>query len=140
MKNFVSRATSFLLVISVAALTAPLTPQTVKATGNRGQSSGEKPETAKVKTGPEAVSRVKKLKENNKSVRAALRAFEKGGHAPKLEDSWVITDKVPASDVALMKRPGKAEFEKAAFRAQQESLGSGEGEIVFVPTVSVDRE
>lgn len=126
----------------VAAVTTPLSPQTVNAACNSGQSAGEKSGTAKIKSGSEAVARVKKLKENNKSVRSALRVFEKGGHAPKIEDSWVITDKVPASDVAFMKRHGKGDrkFEKAAFRAQQESLGSGEGEIVFIPTVSIDRE
>lgn len=140
MKNCVSRALTFLLAIALTALSAPLKPQNVSAAPSQGVGQAG---TARTKTGPETVARVKKLKEKNKSVRAALEVFEKRGHTPKIEDSWIITDKVPASDVALQRRgrAGRgATFEQVALRTQQETYSTGEGEIVFIPTINIDRE
>jgi hypothetical protein len=138
MNPFVRSVVSLLLVASIFGLTMPLPPQTVNALEH--QSGSEK---AKVKTGPEVAARVKKLKDNNQSVRAALRVFEKKGHKPRIEDSWLVTDKLSAHETALLqeyKKRNRRMLQKARFPLQQETVSDAQGEITFIPTVSLDGE
>jgi hypothetical protein len=140
MKNFGRWATSFLLVAFVSVLTLPLTPWNAKAEGGSQDRSASR--QFKVKTGSEAVARVGILKQNNKNLRAALSIFEKRGHKPKIENSTVVTDKLSDSDIAFLRKQkgtSQATFEKAVLRPQQ-SVGSPEGEIVFIPTLELPGE
>lgn len=142
MKSPVRLSTGLLLIVIAFAFAAP-PPRPAGAAAGAGrafaQSDAAAPKAA-VKVGPEAAARARQLKANHKSVKAALKAFERRGHAPKLEDSWIVTDKTRGSAAALPAREGQAAFHKAALGARQESISTAEGEMVFIPTLSLDGE
>lgn len=94
MKNILFRAASLALAISISALPTP-TKSAV-----RGQSQNEDPpklREAKLRSGPEVAARVRKLKEKNKDLKAALKVFERRGHTPKIDESSLITTKLSSS-------------------------------------------
>lgn len=139
MKMRLLYATSFLVALSLF-LTLPLVSQNVGAAANSQEHSASR--KVKVKIGTEAVKRVEALKRNNKNLRVALSLFEKKGHNPKMKDSVVITDTLSQSDITFLRRQkgtNQAVVRKTAFRAQ-ESVGSPEGEIVFIPTLNINGE
>ena len=107
---------------------------------NRTEIQSEK---ANVKVGPEVAARVKRLRDNNQNVRAALRAFERKGRKPRVEDSWMITDRVSPRETALLERyknQHTAMLQKIHVLIQQQTVYGAQGEVTFIPTVSIDGE
>lgn len=142
MKAPTGLSVSLFLMLAALALALPGPRRAGAAAGAPPASaqSDPAPTKAATKVGPEAAARARQLKANHKSVKAALKVFERRGHAPKIEDSWIITDKARASAATLPAGAGQAAFRKAALRARQDSTSTAEGEIVFIPTLSLDGE
>jgi hypothetical protein len=98
---------------------------------------------SKVKTGTEAAGRVKSLKEHNKDVQAALKAFEKRGHTPKVDEALLLR-----ATIDFVETPGnagksgaRALFQKAGFSSQAQTTISGNGyELILVPSIEADGE
>jgi hypothetical protein len=85
-----------------------------------------------VKSGAEVAAYVKKLKEQDKDVREALRAFERNGRSPKIEDALVISGTV--EQVAVHKNSElRRIFQKASLRPQDTISGDG-FEATFIPS------
>lgn len=97
--------------------------------------------TPKVKSGPEVAARVKLLKENNKTIRAALKVFEDKGHKTKIEDSFALTGSYPSKKLAYAADSNDSSriFQKASF-VQQPQIGDDYVELTWVPTLSIEYE
>jgi len=91
----------------------------------------------KVKKGSEVVAKVRKLKESNKNVRAALKLLEDKKRTPKVDASFSISGSVGSLKAALNNRPQL--FQNVSFE-QQSSISGDSIEIIFVPVLSQDME
>ncbi|HBB89185.1 MAG TPA: hypothetical protein DC047_16390 [Blastocatellia bacterium] len=117
--------------------------------GARGQSNENnvvtrKVREARVKTGSEVVQRVNQLKQANKQVKNALKAFEtnaqKNGHLPKIEDSWSVTSAAYPVTVSRAATPKVAgPLRKVSFKPQ-DTISEDGIEIIFIPVYSVPGE
>src|SRR5712691_12797710 len=91
----------------------------------------------KIKKGAEVAAKVRKLKESNKSVRAALKLFEDKKRMPKVEASFSINGSLGSLKAGLNNR-GRL-FQNVSFE-QQSSISGDYIEIIFVPVLSQDME
>lgn len=143
MKNIVRSVVSLLLVVAIVGLMVPLAPQSAAAIDQQNkQEKQQRVKDIKIQNGPEIAARVKKLKESNKNVRAALRAFEKNGHTPKIDAAVVITGKVESSAVASNRiRKGSMIQQASFFAPQQQATISENGiELIFITTLEMTYE
>lgn len=143
MKNFLRSTGSYLLVIVLLALTLPLVPQSLATSAPDTPKQKEKKRTvkdSKVKRGPEVAARVKKLKETNKSVLAALKKFEKNGRKPQIEESVLISGTI-IEEASSNSRNVRGLMQKVGIKTQQQTTVSGEGyELILTPSLVVDGE
>jgi hypothetical protein len=97
----------------------------------------------KVKTGSEVVQRVSQLKQANKQVKNALKAFEtnaqKNGHFPRIEDSWSVTSAYPVTVSRAATPQNDVHIRKVGFKPQDPISEDGI-EIIFIPVYSVPGE
>jgi len=91
----------------------------------------------KVKKGAEVAAKVRKLKESNKSVRAALKVFEDKKRMPRVDASFAISGSLGSLKTGLSNR-GQL-FQNVSFE-QQSSISGDSMEIIFVPVLSQDME
>jgi hypothetical protein len=91
----------------------------------------------KVKKGAEVAAKVRKLKESNKNVRAALKLFEDKKRMPKVDASFSINGSLSSLNVGLNDRDRL--FQNVSFE-QQSSISGDYIEIIFVPVLSQDME
>jgi len=91
----------------------------------------------KVKKGAEVAAKVRKLKESNKNVRAALKLFEDKKRTPKIDSSFTINGSLGSLKTGLNNR-GQL-FRNVSFE-QQSSISGDYIEIIFVPVLSLDME
>ena len=91
----------------------------------------------KIKKGAEVAAKVKKLKESNKNVRAALKLFEDKKRTPKIDQSFAINGSLASLKAELTHRGGV--FQKVSF-SQQSSISGDYVDIIFVPVLSLDME
>lgn len=91
----------------------------------------------KVKKGAEVAAKVKKLKESNKSVRAALKVFEDKKRMPKIDQSFSINGSLGSLKAGL--NPGGGVFQNVGY-GQQSSISGTYVDIIFVPVLSLDME
>jgi hypothetical protein len=91
----------------------------------------------KVKKGAEVAAKVKKLKESNKSVRAALKVFEDKKRMPKIDQSFSINGSLGSLKAGL--NPGGGVFQNVGYE-QQSSISGTYVDIIFVPVLSLDME
>src|SRR5712691_2527805 len=91
----------------------------------------------KVKKGAEVAAKVRKLKESNKNVRAALKLFEDKKRMPKVDASFSINGSLGSLKAGLNNR-GRL-FQNVSFE-QQSSISGDYIEIIFVPVLSQDME
>ncbi len=87
----------------------------------------------KVKKGAEVAAKVKKFKENNKSVRAALKVFEDKKRMPKIDQSFAVNGSLGSLKAGL--NTSGSVFQKVSYE-QQSSIGGDYVEIIFVPVLS----
>ena len=87
----------------------------------------------KVKKGAEVAAKVKKLKESNKSVRAALKVFEDKKRMPKIDQSFVINGSLGSLKAGL--NPRGRVFQNVSYE-QQSSISGAYVDIIFVPVLS----
>src|SRR5262249_30670380 len=83
----------------------------------------------KIKRGAEVAAKVRKLKESDRDVRAALKHFEDKKRMPKIDDSFAIT-----GSLAPMKAQGGREgatLQKAGF-LRDSSINGTDVELIFV--------
>jgi len=92
----------------------------------------------KVKKGTEVGAKVKKLKDSNKNVRAALKLFEDKKRAPKVDASFSINGSLSPLKTALNNR-GQMFHSHVSFE-QQSSISGDYVEMIFVPVLSQDTE
>jgi hypothetical protein len=143
LKEEVAMRSSVLKLISLAltatlGLVMPIGPSAVPG-AQTTKSRRKNVKNAVARMGAEVAAHVKKLKEQNKEVRAALKAFERNGRTPKIDDALMISGTV--EQVAIDKSGyGRSLFQKASFRPQQETI-SGDGyEATFVPSYQQGNE
>lgn len=91
----------------------------------------------KIKKGAEVAAKVRKLKESNKNVRAALKLFEDKKRTPKIDQSFAINGSLSSLKAQLEDRG--AVFQKVSFE-QQSSISGEYVDIIFVPVLSLDME
>jgi len=91
----------------------------------------------KVKKGAEVADKVKKLKENNRSVRAALKVFEDKKRMPKIDQSFAINGSLGTLKAGLNNR--NSVFQNVSYE-QQSSISGAYVDIIFVPVLSLDME
>ncbi len=91
----------------------------------------------KVKKGSEVVAKVRKLKESNKNVRAALKLLEDKKRTPKVDASFSISGSLGSLKAGLNNRPRL--FQNVSFE-QQSAISGDYIEIIFVPVLSLDME
>jgi hypothetical protein len=91
----------------------------------------------KVKKGAEVAAKVRKLKESNKNVRAALKLFEDKKRMPKVDASFSINGSLGSLKAGLNDR--ERLFQNVSFE-QQSSISGDYIEIIFVPVLSQDME
>jgi hypothetical protein len=91
----------------------------------------------KVKKGAEVAAKVKKLKESNKSVRAALKVFEDKKRMPKIDQSFSINGSLGSLKAGLNTRGGV--FQNVSYE-QQSSISGTYVDLIFVPVLSLDME
>jgi hypothetical protein len=91
----------------------------------------------KVKKGAEVAAKVKKFKESNKSVRAALKVFEDKKRMPKIDQSFAINGSLSPLKTGLNTR-GRV-FQNVRYE-QQSSISDAYIDIIFVPVLSLDLE
>jgi hypothetical protein len=87
---------------------------------------------ARSEKGPRIGDRVKQLRATNNTVNAALEAFEKKGHKPKLDEAISFTGNV--------ERPREVALRRTHHASQQTTI-SGDGvEVIFITTLSLENE
>jgi len=91
----------------------------------------------KVKKGSEVVAKVRKLKESNKNVRAALKLLEDKKRTPKVDASFSISGSLGSLKAGLNNRPRL--FQNVSFE-QQSAISGDYIEIIFIPVLSLDME
>ncbi len=91
----------------------------------------------KIKKGAEVAAKVRKLKESNKSVRAALKLFEDKKRMPKIDQSFAINGSLGSLKAGLNAHGGV--FQNVSFE-QQSSISGDYVDIIFVPVLSLDME
>lgn len=91
----------------------------------------------KIKKGAEVAAKVRKLKESNKNVRAALKLFEDKKRMPKIDQSFAINGSLGSLKAQLDNRG--AVFQKVSFE-QRSSISGDYVDIIFVPVLSLDME
>ncbi len=91
----------------------------------------------KVKKGAEVAAKVRKLKESNRSVGAALKLFEDKKRPPKIDQSFAINGSLGSLKAALNTSGGV--FQNVSFE-QQSSISGDYVDIIFVPVLSQDME
>ncbi len=139
---------SFIVLIAfTTTLIAPYAYATIQST--KPQKKQLKPQTRekrplrragkdyKVKKGAEVAAKVRKLKESNKNVRAALKVFEDKKQMPKVDASFAINGSLGSLKTELNNR-GQL-FQNVSFE-QQSSISGDSIEIIFVPVLSQDME
>ncbi len=131
MKSSARSAISCSLIAAMLILVTQSVPQSASTLDQRDKLKSVK--DGDVRSGPDVAARVQKLKQENVSVRAAFKAFEKKGRRPKVEDSTVITGGFSSSSVM----GNKVEvFQKASFELQDQPTVSGNGyELILIPSV-----
>jgi hypothetical protein len=92
----------------------------------------------RVKKWAEVAAKVRKLKDSNKNVRAALKVFEDKKRTPKIDASFSISGSLGSSKTALNNR-GQS-FQSHAMFEPQSSITGDYLEIIFVPVLSLDME
>jgi len=91
----------------------------------------------KVKKGAEVAAKVRKLKDSNKSVRAALKVFEDKKRPPKIDQSFAINGALGSSKVGVNSRGNV--FQRVSYE-QRSSISGEYVDIIFVPVLSQDME
>lgn len=150
MKNLVRHTMCLVLVVAIVGLAIPLAPRSVVAADKPQDERLTKVKNVKVERGPELAVRLKKLKETNKNVRAALWAFEKRGHKPKLDEAMSITGTIQAADqtqtsgaaLARGMKLNEAVFRKASLIVPQQTTLRGDYgiELIFITTLDMTYE
>lgn len=127
-------------IVSCLVVTAMFVLNTQFASFRVGAQQTRQP-PPKAKSGPEVAARVKTLKENNKTIRAALKVFENKGHKPKIEDSSALTGSHAStkSTQAVVGNDNSRIFQKVSF-VQQSQIGDDFVELIWVPTLSIEYE
>lgn len=146
MRNTLRSAVSYLLALSLFAWIVPLTPRSSALAGSAPPGRQKVRRSVKggqVRTGPEAAARIRKLREESADVRAALRAFERRGRAPKVEEAVVVVGEfaaaAPAGGEVAGHRGGR--FRKASFTPQEQTAVGGNGfEFVLIPSLETAQE
>jgi hypothetical protein len=129
----------FLIIVSVFCSTLVVNRMLASTHAKSRLISQGKIRGTKTKTGREVTERVNQLKQANKHVRNALRAFERNadrtGRLPQLEESWALVSNVSSNAVSRALTPtGFAPNRRVAFNPQEVSEDGIE--IIFVPTYS----
>ena len=91
----------------------------------------------KIKKGSEVAAKVRKLKESNKNVRAALKLLEDKKRTPKVDASFSINGSLGSLKAGLNNHPRL--FQNVSFE-QQSAISGDYIEIIFVPVLSLDME
>jgi len=150
MRPLAKRTAIFIVVLiafTTGMLVAPYADATVQSTkSQRKQIKPQKREKRplrrsgkdyKVKKGTEVAAKVRKLKESNKNVRAALKVFEDKKRMPKVDASFAINGSLGSLKTGLNNH-GQL-FQNVSFE-QQSSISGDSIEIIFVPVLSLDME
>lgn len=133
MKNIVRLAASALLLAAIFGLAIPMSLRSADARLTEPAAKGVK--DFKVKKGPEVAAKVRKLKEGNENVRAALRYFDKKGKPSKIEESFAITGSSSSSKTTTAINSMRPFYQTASF-SQDSRVSDGNVEIIFVPSYS----
>jgi uncharacterized protein YxeA len=87
---------------------------------------------AKSEKGPKIKEKIEQLRATHNSVRAALEAFEKKGHKPKIDDAISITGNIDLTREVAFRR---------ANHARQQATITGDGvEVIFITVVDLYNE
>ena len=129
----------FLMAISVFSSTLVVDGILASTHEESRFTSQGKSRNTKTKTGREVAERVNQLKQANKQVRNALRAFERNaernGRVPQIEEAWALISNVSSNALSHALTPnGFASNRKVAFNPQE--ISEDGIEIIFVPTYS----
>src|SRR5437867_2987884 len=96
----------------------------------------------KIKKGSEVAAKVRKLKESNKNVSAALKLLEDKKRTPKVDASFSINGSLGSPKAGLNNHPRlfqNVSFQNVSFE-QQSAISGDYIEIIFVPVLSLDME
>ena len=126
------------LVCPYAAATPQSQKKQIKAQKREKRPLRRAGKDYKVKKGAEVAAKVRKLKDSNKNVRAALKLFEDKKRMPKVDASFAINGSLGPLKTGLNNR-GQLLFQNVSFK-QQSSISGDYIEIVFVPVLSLDME
>jgi hypothetical protein len=150
MRPFATRTAISIVVLfafTTGMLVAPHAEARVQST--KSQKKEIKPQTRqkrplhragkdfKVKKGAEVAAKVRKLRESNKNVRAALKLFEDKKRMPKVDASFTINGSLGSLKTGLNNR-GRL-FQNLSFE-QQSPISGDYFEMIFVPVLSQDQE
>ena len=91
----------------------------------------------KIKKGAEVAARVRNLRQNNKSVGAALKLFEDKKRMPKIDQSFAINGSLGSLKTGL--NTGGGQLKRVSFE-QQSSISGTNVDIIFVPVLNLDGE
>ena len=140
MKNLVRSATSVLLLAAIFGLAIPMSVHSTKASLGEPAANGV---NLKVKKGPEVAAKVRKLKESNQNVRAALKYFDKKGKPSKIDDAFAIVGYAPSSKMKVASTNNSL-FRPASFTSPSsfasQDISDGNVELIFVPEYEVQGE
>jgi hypothetical protein len=144
MKNVLRSTLSSSLVVTVFALSIFHARDLTLISASAAQKQQEKKRHVTdiaVKKGVEVAARVRKLKEMDKSVRAALAAFEKKGRAPRIEEAIAVTGKFQAPGLASNKARDVSIFRRVGFSSPQQATINENGiELIFITTLEMTYE
>ena len=125
------------LVCPYAAATPQSQKKQIKAQKREKRPLRRAGKDYKVKKGAEVAAKVRKLKDSNKNVRAALKLFEDKKRMPKVDASFSINGSLSSLKAGLDDR--ERFFQNVSFE-QQSSISGDYIEIIFVPVLSLDME
>ncbi|HEX8921231.1 MAG TPA: hypothetical protein VF766_07115 [Pyrinomonadaceae bacterium] len=144
MKHLRRPTASHLLIAALLMLITIFTPYHVYSAVRSGKQHEKQRvvKDSKVKTGAEVAARVKSLKEHNKEVRAAFKAFERRGRVPKMGEALLMSATIEFQETTdAAKRSQRRLFRKASFTPLEQTTVSGGGyELILVPSLEVDGE
>jgi hypothetical protein len=137
----------FLLALCMSITLLPYAAATAQST--KSQKSQIKPQQRtkpqlhragsgyKIKKGTEVAAKVKKLRESNREVAAALKLFEDKKRPPKIDNAFAITGTLSRSTAELF--TGGPTLRKASF-TQTTAIAGTDVELIFVPVLTLDME
>ena len=140
MKNLFRSAVSALLMAAIFGLAIPMSLRSTQASVGEPAANGG---NLKVKKGPEVAAKVRRLKEVNQNVRAALNYFDKKGKPSKIDAAFAIVGSAPSSKTTVASTNNSL-FRPASFTRPSslvsQDISDGNVELIFVPEYEVPGE